>query len=278
MTVVSHFQAEKLAAAYAEGKTSARVSLDLNLTFGAVDLCAEGVRLPQGRLLTWQEIEQVRRRPSACFIVGPDGLDRIQRFSERLQRLYALYPTESAPTMMLAGFPMHRIKAVDPDLDTRNKLATLAPVKGQVLDVCTGLGYTAIRAAKSADSVLTLERDPVVLELCRMNPWSQDLFQDPKIEILTGSAEEILPGLPSSSFDRIIHDPPTLQLAGDLYSEDFYRELRRVLKPGGRLFHYIGDPDSAHGAKLTSGILARLRTAGFRRARREPEAFGISAS
>ncbi|MCX7055401.1 MAG: SAM-dependent methyltransferase, partial [Proteobacteria bacterium] len=71
-------------------------------------------------------------------------------------------------------------------------------------------------------------------------------------------------GLADVSFDAILHDPPRFGLAGELYSQDFYDELARVLRPGGRLFHYTGTPN-----RLTSGrdvpheVERRLRLAGF---------------
>jgi predicted methyltransferase len=86
-----------------------------------------------------------------------------------------------------------------------------------------------------------------------------------------------VPTLDAASFARIIHDPPQLSLAGHLYSENFYRELRRVLARGGRLFHYIGDPNSPFGSRTTSGVMRRLHNAGFARVVRRPEAFGLVA-
>ena len=61
---------------------------------------------------------------------------------------------------------MHRIKGTDPIRDTKEKLKALGPVSGRVLDTATGLGYTAIEAAKTADHVLTLELDPGDSDLC----------------------------------------------------------------------------------------------------------------
>ena len=81
----------------------------------------------------------------------------------------------------------------------------------------------------------------------------------------------------SEYFARIIHDPPTMQLAGDLYSGEYYRELHRVLQPGGRLFHYIGDLNSPFGQRVSRGVIERLGKAGFSRVTRRPEAFGVVA-
>lgn len=92
-----------------------------------------------------------------------------------------------------------------------------------------------------------------------------------------GDAFEVVQTFEDVSFSRVIHDPPTLSLAGDLYSGAFYRELFRVLKWGGRLFHYIGDPKSKASGGVTRGVLKRLQEAGFTRVVRRPEAHGVVA-
>jgi hypothetical protein len=79
------------------------------------------------------------------------------------------------------------------------------------------------------------------------------------------------------AFSRIIHDPPTFSLAGELYSGAFYRELFRVLAKDGRLFHYLGDPNSRTGARVAKGAVRRLQEAGFARVRPCPEAFAVVA-
>jgi hypothetical protein len=178
--------------------------------------------------------------------------------------------------MLVSGIPMHRIKATDPIADTRAKVRTVAPVRGRVLDTCTGLGYTAIEAAKTADEVVTIELDPAALEVARANPWSRALFEDTTITQVAGDAFEVVPMLEGASFDIVIHDPPQFALAGELYSLEFYRQLHRVLKPRGRLFHYAGDPESKMSGNVTRGVIRRLEEAGFRTVKRRPAAFGVS--
>jgi predicted methyltransferase len=172
---------------------------------------------------------------------------------------------------------MHRIKGIDPHRDTLQKIKTVAPVKGHVLDTCTGLGYTAIQAAKTAERVVTVELDPAALEVARCNPWSWELFEKSKITQIVGDSFEEIGKLDSEAFARIIHDPPAFSLAGDLYSGEFYRELFRVLGRGGRLFHYIGDLESKSGRNVARGAARRLAEAGFSRVVRRPEAFGLVA-
>jgi uncharacterized protein len=50
-----------------------------------------------------------------------------------------------------------------------------------------------------------------------------------------------------------------------------------VLRNNGRIFHYIGDPESKSGARVTAGVIRRLQEAGFKRVTRAPRAFGVVA-
>jgi predicted methyltransferase len=201
----------------------------------------------------------------------------IRGFSDLTGRVYGLMPTESAPTMLISGLPMHRIKGTDPQQDTLAKIKTIAPIHGRVLDTCTGLGYTAIEAAKTAEHVITIELDPTAQEMARFNPWSRPLFDNPKITQIIGDAFEVVPSFEDGAFSCILHDPPMLSLAGDLYSSEFYRDCWRVLRRGGKMFHYIGDPDSKSGARTTKGVVRRLQEAGFTRVVPKPQAFGVAA-
>lgn len=277
MIVLSHIQVTPLLKARIDGATAFQMSLDLELSESEVSLEPEGVRFPDGQSLTWATLEEIGGNETVGFLVEESAAHRIQFFSEAMNRLYSLLPTQRAPTMLVAGFPMHRIKDIDPHEDTLRKIRTIAPVTGRVLDTTTGLGYTAIEAAKTADSILTVEIDPTALEVARRNPWSQALFSNPKIRQRIGSSFDVVPTLPDEEFARIYHDPPTFKLAGDLYSREFYEQLHRVLKRGGRLFHYIGDLNSALGNTVGKGAVRRLQEAGFAKVVRKPEAFGLVA-
>ena len=127
------------------------------------------------------------------------------------------------------------------------------------------------------DSVVTIEIDPTAQEIARLNPWSQALFENPKITQVIGDAFDEIEKFEAESFSTIIHDPPMFSLAGDLYSLAFYQQAFRVLKHNGRIFHYIGDPESKSGARVTAGVIRRLQEAGFKRVTRAPRAFGVVA-
>jgi uncharacterized protein len=275
--VLSYIQADILLTAHRQGKTSVEVSPDLNLSTMTVALFDRGVAFPGGELANWQQVEQIRKADVNCFVLEGNEIRPIQVFSEQTNRMCSLMPTKQTPTMLIAGFTMHRIVDIDPMQDTRKKVATITPIVGRVLDTATGLGYTAIAAAKTAEQVVTIEFDPGAQEMARLNPWSRGLFENPKIQQLMGDAYEVIPTFGDESFERIIHDPPVFSLAGELYSGVFYRELYRILKRGGRLFHYIGNLDSKSSGSVVRGALKRLQEAGFKRVVRRPEAFGVVA-
>ncbi|HEY5626267.1 MAG TPA: spermine synthase [Dehalococcoidia bacterium] len=275
--VLSHFQTRPLIEARERGAAVAETSLDLGCTDVQVQLETGVVRTGAG-VVRWPVIEEIAESETACFVIEDGEARKIQTFSEETGRVYTLYPTAGAPTMLVSGIPMHRIKGIDPLEDTRRKLRTIAPLAGRVLDTATGLGYTAIQASETAASVLTVELDPEAQAIAKANPWSRELFECERIERRFGDSFEVVSELPGASFDRIIHDPPMFSLAGELYSLEFYRQLHRVTAPAGRLFHYVGDPESRSGASVTRGVLRRLDEAGFRDVKRRPEAFGVSAA
>ena len=277
LPVLSHYQAEELLAGRAAHAPSVTTSLDLGRVQTEVALEGNGALLPDGEVLGWPTVEKIAASENQCFAVEGGEARAIQVFSATTNWARSLYPTRGAPTTLVAGFPMHRIKDTDPWEDTRVKVAALAPVMGNVLDTATGLGYTAIALATTARSVTTIEYDPAALELARLNPWSRELFDNPAITQIVGDASEVVPSFEDGAFDRILHDPPTFSLAGELYSGAFYRELCRVLAKGGCLFHYIGDPGSKFGKRMTTGVVRRLREVGFRRVVPRPEAFGVLA-
>lgn len=275
--ILSRFQTKLILDARIETIDTVEVSLDLGLTISEIHLDERGAMLSDNEHLEWKDLEEINQHEVGCFTVDSGRIRKIQLYSEKMNRVYSLMPTAGPPTMLLSGIPMHRIKGTDPRKDTLAKIKTLKPITGQVLDTSTGLGYTAIEAAKSAEKVVTVEIDPAVLDICRLNPWSHRLFEDKRIESRIGDVYEEITQFEDAVFSRIIHDPPTITLAGDLYSAEFYVRLMRVLKPGGLLFHYIGDLTSRSGKRTSRGVVQRLKNAGFRRVVSRKEAFGVIA-
>lgn len=275
--VLSYLQAQPLLDARERERASVTVSPDLGLSSMEAPLDEAGARFPDGSLVTWEDLRRIVRDEPTCFELTGEGARKIHRFSELLNRQYTLIATRGAPTLVNSGFTMHRIVDVDPREDTLRKIRAFGAVHGHVLDTATGLGYTAIEEARTASRVVTVEIDPLVLEVAALNPWSRSLFDNPRIEQRIGDSFEVVAALGDEQFDGIVHDPPTVALAGDLYGGVFYRGLYRVLRHGGVLFHYVGNLGSKQGGSVAKGVVRRLQEAGFSGVTARPEAFGILA-
>jgi len=276
LIVLSHYQADKLLEA--KGHTSQTdITLDLDLSTAEVELAEGDIVFPGGEKLSWEIISEIADNENNCFLIEDGNAEVIQTFSEAFNRVYTLFPTDSAPTMLVSGIPMHRIKGTDPWRDTKSKIKSFGQVFGHILDTSTGLGYTAIKAAENADHVTTVELDPAAQTIARRNPWSQALFDNPKITQIIGDSNDEIEKFGNETFAGIIHDPPMFSLAGELYSLAFHIQAYRVLKPRGKMFHYIGNPESKSGGRVTRGVVQRLQEAGFSRVTMKPQAFGVLA-
>ncbi len=189
------------------------------------------------------------------------GFEPVARFGASLLKLV---PTEwGPPTFEIDGVKMLPTKLVSPYDDARRKVALVEPGGKRVLDTCAGLGYYAAWCLQGgASEVTSYEINPDVLWLRTLNPWSPQ--GAPGLALIAGDISQQISELADASYGAILHDPPRFGLAGELYSQAFYDQLARVLRPGGRLFHYTGTPN-----RLTSGrdvpqeVERRLRRAGF---------------
>lgn len=251
--------AEAILEAHRKGRESVRTSLDLGLSFQEVPLRGEkseiavigGVEVPV-RVLS-------RIKKGDVYAVKEDRLERIAFFSgDKYYRLLSL--GFCSPTLEISGVRMHRTKGITPWGDAKRKVSLLGIRKGdRVLDIGTGLGYTAINALRMGAKVVSIEADENVLWIARHNPWSRDLQ---RVEIFVGDAFEVVEEL--GEFDAIVHDPPRLSLAGHLYGREFYRKLYEALKEGGKVVHYTGAPRSRYrGVDLAKGVAERMRSVGF---------------
>lgn len=240
------------------------ISLDLGKKLYRVKLADNSVSFPDGQSVSLLYIKRIAGDNDNIFLIDGNDVMKASLFSDKTNKLYTLRPTATWPALEISGILMHRVKGIEPKTDTENKIATISPIRGNILDTCCGLGYTAILAARSADSVTTIERDPNVLDLCRVNPYSQALFVDKRIRLIQGDVTEEIKRFRDGSFSAVIHDPPSISIAGELYSNEFYSQLFRVLGRRGRLLHYTGAPGSRNrGIDLPGRVADRLKRAGF---------------
>src|SRR3989338_4636651 len=162
--VITKSEAERIL--NAEG-SEVYVSLDLGISSSKIDV-SNGIADIIGQKIPIKEFEAVKEK--ACYAVEDNQLKRVAFFSEETNLFYKLLPTKDWPTITLSSTPMHRFTFVSPKKDTESKIKEISPIKGNVLDTCCGLGYTAIMASQDADELLTFERDPNVLRIAEYNP------------------------------------------------------------------------------------------------------------
>jgi len=257
--VLSHFEAGRLLEAVESGEGRVRVPLDLGRDEGLVSVEGDGVRV-RGVWVSREELERMVGWEGA-YGLSNEGVFRLEIRAGHYYKLLPVRPGE-APTVEIDGIRMHRTKWTDPWTDAGVKVRYARVGRGdRVLDVCTGLGYTAVRAVERGAEVVSVEKDRCVLELSRANPWSEGLRE---VRVLVGRAEEVVPELGRCEFDAVVHDPPRLARAGELYSRGFYRALFRVMRPGARLVHYVGAPGSRYrGKDIIRGVARRLVEVGF---------------
>lgn len=236
------------------------VSFDLGLSVSKAFLTENGLQV-KGTLLNWDVLRSMSEKPEDVYLIG-EKVSKIAWFDRSFYRL-VVPGFRKPPTVEINGIRMHRTVDVTPVDDAKAKVSLFEDLSGKtVLDICTGLGYTAIaEIEKGAARVVTVEKDINVLKMATYNPWSRPLFQ-PKIEIVVDDAVRYVERC-DSVFDAVMHDPPTSKVAGQLYSTDFYTALHSVLRRGGVLVHYVGQPGIKKGIQYYRGVLTRLRKAGF---------------
>lgn len=247
---------EMLRAAARAGARTVECSLDLDRSTTTVEVGAAGWSW-QGRRFHW--LEACRDRTIYHWV--DDAFQPVARFTTSLIKLV---PTEwGPPTFEIDGIKMLPTMQDSPYADAGRKVGLIQPRGKVILDTCGGLGYFAAWCLQGqARQVLSYEKNPDVIWLRSLNPWSPEAGGG--LTLTLGDIAVEIATLGSGSVDAVLHDPPRFGIAGELYSQVFYDQLARVLKRKGRLFHYTGTPN-----KLTSGrdvpneVAKRLRHAGF---------------
>lgn len=242
-----------------------RTSLDLGITYTYLkyDRLSRTVEI-HGNVYKDDELRDMFNLMREDYVYYLEGREvkPVALWTEKY--FYKLYPVSpyEAPTLEISGIKMHRIKGITPWMDAKSKVAKLNIKAGEkVLDICTGLGYTAINAHRCGGIVDTIELDDNVLEMASYNPWSRGLE---RVNVFLGDAYVLIKEIDSDAYDVIIHDPPRFSRAGELYSLEFYRELFRVLRKGGRMYHYCGRVgEKARRLDIVRGVAKRLRSVGF---------------
>jgi len=261
--------------AIAKGLSSVRLSTDLNLSKQDFSLTDQSLVLDEDNQLSIDQLKKIVKKTQRIYLCRDGDMDPLE---DRSSGYYKLVPTAGAPLLEISGVKMHISKGTDP-FTSASEMAQRAVRKGdKVLDCCSGLGYAAIAAHRlGAIEVLTIELSREVMGLRAQNLWSNDLGQKGIVQC-QGSSFELIGTMTAMSFDSVIHDPPRFSLAGELYSEEFYSEIFRVLRRNGQLFHYTGNPHVVKkGSSFVDGVIRRLKAAGFKNVEKVDHLMGVSA-
>jgi uncharacterized protein len=240
-----------------QGVGSLRCSLDLGRSESTIEVERAGWH-HQGQRYPYPE----RCRERTVYYWSGRAFEPAARYSGSLIKLV---PSEwGAPTFEIDGIKMLPTARVSPHEDARAKVALIEPRGKMILDCCGGLGYFAAWCLEGgAQQVLSCEKNADVLWLRSLNPWSPP--PDARLTLMQADIVVHIQTLESAITDAILHDPPRFGIAGELYSQEFYGELARVLRRRGRLFHYTGSPNKlTSGRDLAREVSARLTRAGFR--------------
>jgi len=261
--------------AIAKGQSSVRISADLNITEQDFAISDQGLVLDEDNLLSISELKKIVKKTQRIYLCTDGEMDPIE---DRSAGYYKLVPTDGSPLLEISGVKMHISKGTDPFVSASEMAQQAVRSGDKVLDCCSGLGYAAIAAHRlGASEVLTIELSSSVMGVRAQNPWSKDLGKKGIVQ-RQGSSFELITTMADSSFDAVIHDPPRFSLAGELYSEEFYSEIFRVLRRDGRLFHYTGNPHVVKkGSSFVDGVIRRLKAAGFKRVVKVEHLMGVSA-
>ncbi len=253
---------ESLLAARDSGASEWSGSLDLGMSTTSARLAED--------YWSWQGQQQPypgKLKDRTIYYCDADGFVAVSRFSGSLIKLV---PTEwGAPTFEIDGIKMLPTSKQSPFEDARRKVALIDPRGKRVLDTCGGLGYFAACCLEAGVARIdSYEKNADVLWLRTLNPWSPDPdspANSGRLYLDHADVSAAIAGIADASVDALLHDPPRFGIAGELYSLAFYDQLARVLRRGGKLFHYTGSPN-----KLTSGrdvpreVSKRLENAGFK--------------
>jgi predicted methyltransferase len=207
-----------------------------------------------------------RLKDRTIYYWNGDGFSAASHFSGSLIKLV---PTDwDAPTFEIDGIKMLPTSTVSPFADARRKVTLVEPRGKVVLDTCGGLGYFAACCLEAgAARIRSFEKNADVLWLRTLNPWSPDAdaaANGGRLALIHADVTESIGSIESATIDAVLHDPPRFGIAGELYSRTFYDELARVLRRGGRLFHYTGSPNKlSSGRDLPREVSERLQQAGF---------------
>lgn len=252
MYLLSSEDLRKINRAIENKEEEIEISLDLGKTKTKLRIEKDNLVFPNNEKVG---ITNIREDDKSCYYIN-NGLKKFQFFSKETNLFYKLVPTSNRPILKASATSMHKrefVERIEKD-----------ELKGNILDSGTGLGYTTIAASKTADKVTTIEWDKTVIEIAKLNPYSEELFKNKNIKIIISDFTEEVKKFNDNSFDNIILDAGTPRSSGYFFSLNNYKEVFRVLKENGKLYHYIPKHHLKKGRDFIAEVTERIKNAGFK--------------
>ncbi|MHA1989968.1 MAG: hypothetical protein ACW981_00395 [Candidatus Hodarchaeales archaeon] len=231
------------------------ISLDLNISSQTIKLVPEKNQfiLPNGNIITFPS--KFNHKDKVCYAIENLEIFPLKLFDEKTNFFYKLVPTSNRPILRVSATPFHK----KPFLDYISQLQ----LTGKILDGGTGLGYSAIIAGQTANKVETIEWDKNILLIASYNPYSADLFNNEKIELIERDVTEYSEEQNDCAYENIIQDGGMPKSSGTFFSLDHAKQLYRILKPRGNLIFYLPMHGKSKGRDFGGEQIQRLKKAGF---------------
>lgn len=263
--LLSPAMANRVLAAMASGAASVSITLDLGKSEQECEIVNSSLRV-EGIETSAKALRKIVKRGNVVFAIDAEGPYPIEIRDSGYVKLVPAETGFGPPTFEISGIKMHRTKGIDPYEDAHTKAGAAVRRNDTVLDTCGGFGYTAIWARRlGAEEVISVEVNPDIVALRRYNPWSKEYLEDAAIEKIEGDAADVVHDFDPGYFDSILHDPPRFTLAENLYSSEFLESLISILRPGGTLAFYTGEPyRAARGQSFVDNLLKRMRKLGVK--------------
>src|SRR5690242_19911193 len=173
---VPHYTGPLLIRSVAEAMAAAR-NADAGAWQGSLDLGRSRTDVSlQADAWQWQGSHYpypAKLKDRTIYYWDGDAFAPVSRFCGSLIKLV---PTEwGAPTFEIDGIKMLPTAKDSPVEDARRKVALVEPRGKVVLDTCGGLGYFAACCLEAGVAhIQSFEKNPDVLWLRTLNPWSPD--------------------------------------------------------------------------------------------------------
>ena len=242
-----------------EGLNELEVFLDLGISKTKIKLDKTGFFINDQLV----KIKKVKEDDKSCYLITENGLEKVQFISKETGKFYKLVPTQFRPILKISGTSMHKKQFLNRLQKDR--------LHGFILDSGTGLGYSSIILSKTADKVITVEIDENVIEMAKLNPYSKDLFSNKKIKRIIGNICEEIKKFKNNEFNFVVLDGGSVKGSEEFFSLENYKEVFRVLKSNGKLYHYVPKHQIKRGRDFATEIVSRLKKLGVHKIFRDEE-------